>query len=98
MSTVGIETEIVKMGNQDLNERPRWVNRAHSRVYMPNVPPFWTQSRTHVRSIAHLSSMSTSSSRSISKLAGGVYVAESSEKRFLETEATNNFHKESELN
>ena len=48
--------------------RHRLSNRAHSRAYMPSIPPSWAQSRTHVRSIAHPSSTSTSRSRSISKL------------------------------
>ena len=70
MSTEGIETENVKMGNQGQCDFRGTSNRAHSRVYMPSVLSFCDRSRTDVRSLTYLSASSTSSSRSISKLTG----------------------------
>ena len=76
-----MSTEKILMGKLrdilgDMRTSQVKLNRAHSWGYMPNVPPFWTQSRTDVRSIVQPSSMSTSSSHAISKLGGRINVAD----------------------
>ena len=70
-----MSTEDFKMGKwigTSWRDEPRgFYERAHSRVYMPSVLSLMAQSRTDVRSIAHQSSTSTSSSRAISKSTEG---------------------------
>ena len=77
MSAVFYIDENAEMKANDQSGLLGLIDHTHSRIYMPSVPPFWTQSRTNVRSIVHPSSTSTSRFRSISKLAGVSKDAES---------------------
>ena len=85
MSTVEISNTWGELNAIEQLGRHRLNNRAHSRAYMPSIPPSWAQSRTHVRSIAHPSSTSTSRSRAISKLTGGLKLTVSWKRKISNT-------------